>query len=639
MKKTFKTLLLLSISALGVRAQTTYTGPTTQPFGKVDIADLQMTSCDFEKDANAEVLFDKGTVYFDDRFNMIFERHTRIKILNDKGLGEANIKIRYYGGDRSEYIEGVQAETINLVNGAPKITKVDRKQVYSKAIDKVRTELTFAFPDAKAGSIIEYKYTLTSEYLDLFPDWFFQHHIPVRYSEFESSVPTELYYKKLVMTNLPFVKSTDNIKAMANIPSLHDEPYMSSWRDNAQRMYSQLLSVRIPGYIRSFSDSWNKVGEDEAGFDDFGGQLHRKLSGEDEIINKAKSLNTQAEKIAYVFDQVKNKMKWNEVDVRYADDGTSEAWNKKTGNSTEINLIVCHLLQKAGVKAVPMLVSTRENGKVNPAFSSRYQFDKTVAYIPVDSANYYLLDATSKYNVFNQPPQDLLNSYGLYVDGPEKKYELVFLKNEAPVREIVLLNAEVKPDGKVLGNVQINSFGYNRIDAIESYKKDGEDKYIKDLQGGNNDLKISNLKLQNMEVDTLPLSQSMDFSLASTGSDDNYIYVKPALIGGFSSNPFLNENRYTDIDFKYKDNFNISVIFKIPAGYKVDALPKSASMAMSDKSLFFKRLAAQQDDQVVVRYTIDYRKSIFFKEDYTELHEFFKKMTEMLNEQIVLKKG
>jgi hypothetical protein len=77
----------------------------------------------------------------------------------------------------------------------------------------------------------------------------------------------------------------------------------------------------------------------------------------------------------------------------------------------------------------------------------------------------------------------------------------------------------------------------------------------------------------------------------------------------------------------------------MPAGYKTDALPKSISMTMPDNSIIFRRMIAEQDGTIAVRYTITYKKSIYFKEDYADFHEFFKKMYEMLNEQIVLKKS
>ena len=77
----------------------------------------------------------------------------------------------------------------------------------------------------------------------------------------------------------------------------------------------------------------------------------------------------------------------------------------------------------------------------------------------------------------------------------------------------------------------------------------------------------------------------------------------------------------------------------MPAGYKVDALPKSVTIVMPDKSVSFKRLVAEQDGNIIVRYSINYAKHEYLKDDYPDFHEFFKKMHEMLNEQIILKKG
>jgi len=629
--------MLLAI-ALPAKSQT-QPAPEAQPYGKIDKADLEMTSCDFEKDANAEILFDKGSVYFTNDYDMVFERHTRIKIFNDNGKNEANIRIEYSGGDRSEFISNVQAETINENNGAIQVTKVDKKLMYTQPLDKIETTLTFSFPDVKAGSVIEFKYAITTPYLDNFPDWYFQNNIPTRYSELNTAIPDILYYKNLVMVSRPFLKNTADVKALANIPSISDEPFMSSSHDNSERILYQLKSVSVPGYYRTYSDTWNKVGEDEAGFDDFGGQFKRKLAGEEEILNKAKSLSTTDSKIAYIFNQVKNSMKWNDVNVRYTNDGTSEAWNKKTGNSTEVNLILYHLLQKAGIKAYPMLVSTRKHGKINPAYPGRYQFDKTVVYFPVDTSNFYVLDATNKYNIYNEIPANVLNGFGLCINKEDKKHDLIFIQKASPVRETSLINAEIKPDGKMSGTVQINSFSYNRIDDIESYKTDGEEKYIKALKRGDNSLKISSLKFENMEVDSLPLGQNFDFSLDLTGSDENYIYFKPNLFAPDFSKDFLSEHRYTDIDFGYQSADALSGIYKIPAGFKIDAMPKSVSMTMPDNSITFKRMVAEQDGSLMVRYSLSFKKSLFFKENYPEFHDFFKKLNEMMNEQVVLKKG
>ena len=656
MNKIF-TLLLLGTISIAANAQTV---PSAQPYGKVDQADLEMKTCDFEKDANAEVLFEKGTVFYAmDLSTITQEVHKRIKIFNDNGKKAADVRIEFYGGNHLEYITGIQAQTINLVDGKIEITKIDKKQIYSKIIDKARNEITFTLPNVKPGSIIEYKYDWNSNAFYDFPDWYFQEKIPVRYNELNTEIPDILYFRTQSRMYEPLVKHTHTsegrsmgygqnalnytvekeLRAMANIPSLPDEPYMSSFHDNVQCLLFQLISVRpVGGFVKTHSDTWAKVGGILIDDDDFGGQLKRKVNHEEDIINKAKPLALDA-RIAYIFNEVKNAMKWNGVDRWYTIDGTYRAWENKTGNSTEINLILYHLLKQAGVEAYPMVVSTRQHGKIIPYYTSLAQFNRTVVYIPVDSTRNYILDATGKYNIYNETPEELLNSSGLYVDKPKNLYDIIYLKKEAPTRQVVLINAEIKPGGKLEGTADISSTSYHKINATERYKKDGEKKYIEYLCDGDNNMKISSIKMENMEIDTLPLTQRLAFNLELAGSDENYIYLNPNIFTSLKSNPFLSEHRVTDIDFGYLQNYSINGIYKMPAGYKADALPKSVTIVMPDKSVSFKRFVAEQDGSIVIRYSINYNKAEYSKDTYPDFHEFIKKMHEMLNEQIILKKS
>jgi hypothetical protein len=632
-----------------------------QPFGKVDISDLELKTCDFESDANAMVLFEKGDIYYDHDFNIIVEYHKRTKIFNEHGKSNADVKINFEGGSKLENISGLQAETINLTDGKPQITKVDKKQIFFQIIDKDQQQYTFSFPDVKPGSIVEYKFTRTIHSYSWFPNWYFQEDIPVRYSELDTSIPDLLYFKKQTHVTQQFAKNinktesetigsgTDTYtlsnekeeRALENIHSLPNEPYMSSDVDNLQSIYFQLVSVKpVGGFIRTFADSWPKVGEIFANDEDFGDQLKRKLTNEEAIVNKAKLLKTDEQKIAYVFTEVKNAMKWNGMDRWYTNDGTRTAWDKKTGNATEINIILYHLLKQAGVKNVyPMEVSTRSHGKVNPAYPFTHQFNRAVVYMPVDSVTSYIMDASGKYNVYNEIPANLLNSNGLTIDKENNTYNLVFLEKSKPSFKSVYINAEISPDGQMNGTANISALSYARINAIESYKTDGEKKYIDNLTEHDNNLKVSSLKMDNLEIDSLPLTQIIAFKLDLTGSDGTYIYFTPNLFSSLHNNPFLSENRYTNIDFGYRNNVIVTGTYKIPPGYKTDALPKSVSMVMPDKSIIIKRVVAAEDGGITIRYSVDYKKSYYFKEDYPDLHEFYKRMQELLNEQIVLKKS
>jgi len=97
-----KSLPLLILLAIGVHASAQQT--IKPAFGKVEKADLQLKECDFDKNAEAMVLFDVCEVYCDFNPNTLadnplttqLERHVRIKILTDKGLSRVDIHIPYY---------------------------------------------------------------------------------------------------------------------------------------------------------------------------------------------------------------------------------------------------------------------------------------------------------------------------------------------------------------------------------------------------------------------------------------------------------------------------------------------------------------------------------------------------------------
>jgi len=259
-----------------------------------------------------------------------------------------------------------------------------------------------------------------------------------------------------------------------------------------------------------------------------------------------------------------------------------------------------------------------------------------VIYVPLGNKKYYILDASNRYNNYTDIPFDILNSNGLTIDPKKGEYTISYIKNDEPSRTMVFVNAVI--DSGMSGTAQINSFGYNKESAVEEYKVDGENKYKENLKDKDNNLQISSFKLENMEIDSLPLTQTVDFKLDLTSSDEKYIYFTPNLFTGLNANPFLNEERNSSINFKFLRNYNINGRYKIPQGYKTDALPKSMSLLMPDTSILFKRIVAEQEGMIVVHYVIDFKKSYYTADQYKPLFEFYRKMHEMLNEQIVLKK-
>jgi len=641
MKKVFILLIITFALSYAVKAQTKPAGKTdsakviskgpTQEFGKIDTSDLKMTSCDFEKDANAMVLFDKGTVYY--KFStVVMERHKRIKIFNDNGKDEANIRLEYYGTHHDEEILEVEAETINLNGKLIEYTAIDKKSIYTEVIDKEKKAIIFTFPNVKAGSVIEFKYKLTTPYSYNYPDWYFQSTIPTRYSEFDASFIEDYefnFFKKVFQPSTidttmkrTSPKGIRHIWALSNIKAYKEEPFMDYPED-----YLECVLLKIFHQDRT----WITIGKFMLQADDFGKQAIETLDKENEIIAKANELKTDDEKIAFLFNTVKTRMKWNKIDRCYTIDGVKKAWVKGTGNSTEINLILYHLLNAANVNTRFMLLSTREYGKLDIEYPSVTQLNKAVVYCPVDTLKYYVLDASNQYNSYNETPFDLIGINALSFDSDGKNFRFVPLK-------VILINGSISNEGKLEGNLQISSSSYSREKYVKRYNDLGEKKYIDQMQDENKGLKITSLKMENLQVDTLPLSQSFDFKFNLTEPDDAYMYFNPNQMTGFHDNPFLSDTRVSNIDFGCLYSYSINGRYKIPSGYKVDVIPKSAGMQMPDKGITFKRFVAEDEGDIVIHYTIDYKRSVFSKDEYPGIRDFYKKMYEMLNEQIVLKK-
>ena len=623
---------LSSLIAISVNAQSQRPVPEEPMYGKVSPEELNMKSCDFENDAPAEVLFDKEVITANPP-SLKVVRHQRVKIFNNYGTGLGNVHLVYLNNAFGNPYSDLEAETVNMENGKIQITPIDKKTIYTQKIDHWYSELVFALPNVKPGSVIEYKYISTQV-----PEiWYFQTNIPSRYSEFETdyvgkvNIRTVAHVKQPYEVNIGKTDDDKEIKVMANVHSLPDEEYMTSEKDNRQRI--ELFDGDM------LLHTWDGIGRALISFEHFGSEFDQGLSGESSIVKHARGLNSNDEKIAYVFDTVKNCMKWNALTSFYAYDAITQAWNKKSGNSAEINLILYNLLKRSGVNAYPMVLSTREHGKMSPANPNPYAFNNTVVYVPVDSSKYYVLDATNKFNLYNTIPYDDLNSFGMCVNVDKRKASMIPLEDDDPEVQSVFVNAEIKPGGKIAGTAEITSDKYDKIRTVKNYKTDGEDKFMRTWLKNDNALRVSSFKMENMDVDTLPLVQKIEFSSDLAGSDENYIYFNANLIPVIEDNPFKSENRFSDIDFGYRDNFSLSAIFKLPAGYKTDVLPKSVTIVMPDQSLVFKRVVAEDNGTVVVRFMINHIKTVYFTEDYQDLRGFYKKMYELLNEQIVLKKG
>src|SRR5277367_4717354 len=132
-------------------------------FGKVDIGELNMKQCAFEKDADAINLIKTAKISFEvNVFTGVPKTYTeyrvRKKIFTEHGFSAANINILYASKSRSSKITDIEAFIYNLdENGKIVTEKVEKNQIFKEKSNNKKSvnKIAFTFPDLKKGSVIE----------------------------------------------------------------------------------------------------------------------------------------------------------------------------------------------------------------------------------------------------------------------------------------------------------------------------------------------------------------------------------------------------------------------------------------------------------------------------------------------------
>jgi hypothetical protein len=650
-KLTLTSLLILSASIIFAQKE-------IPSYGKIDKADLQLKECEFDKDAEAYKLLSYSDVHYDivgDDIEIITDERTRIKILKDKGLDEANIKVRFYSKARYEDIKNISGVTYNLDDAGNVITtKLDNSSIYVKKINNQFSEVTFTMPDVKVGSVFEYKLTDVKKSLGNVDDWYFQDDIPTRFSMYRILIPNIFRFinqvlayqnvdqkSEVINSNIYYHgglvsdRAEEKTYSLKNVPALREEPFMGAEKDYLQRVVSQLQRIVYnDGQVEEVMSSWPKLTDQLLDDEDFGLQLKKNLPHTKSLDDSLKNIQGDYNKMIAIYNYVRANMNWNNSEHIYSSQGVKTAWDKKSGSNAEINFILIDLLRDAGIKAFPLLVSTKDNGTVNTIYPFLDQFNCTMTCVLIGDHKYFL-NAADKYNPSNLIPYDVLDNEGFIVD---KEYGGWVTLSDPKDRwkNVVWYSAQITPDAEMEGKATIYSYGYSKNPRVKKWKEEKssfEDYFTKDLTG----LKVKNIELKYEDVDTMPLQQKLDFTLPVNASGD-FKYFTLNLFQGLEKNPFIADERKTDIDFNYPQSYTLIGKVDLPDDYEFDDLPKSIKMIMPDSSITLQRLIQRDNNEINFRITLDFERSVYSANSYPDFQEFYKKLFSTLNEQIVIKK-
>lgn len=622
-------------------------------FGKISMIEMQLNGCDFEKGAAALKLYKfEETELVSDEMTTKTERWERIKIFSPAGYSFANIEIPF---SKQNKIKNISAIIYNLDENNRIVTqKIGKDEIYKKSENKKKGSLVFTFPGLKPGSVVEYKFTEVEKEASRYDVKFFQDRIPVQLCVFKIIMPD---YMDM---DLSFIGETENTEKIReektpvgshntetiirkNILSFQKEPYMSSVSDNLQHMIIKFVrSVSWKDSLRSgngqgyYTLQWSSLSTTLRFHPFFGQQIQKPITGTSEIIDSAKALIETSKIVDFIYRKVKNKIKWNDYQMIYAED-LERAWKTGLGSDAEINFIILNLLKDAGVNCYPILVRRKEYGKASRTFYSLRQFS-SVNVLVFDSLNYYVLNGAEKFLSYKTLPYQVLNRDVFLVDDFKSEW-LTIIDPRPFLKKIISAKVEIDSSGNLMGDAFISHFDYAKNMALTEREKksdEKEDDEVKFLKTRSDDIKIDSL-IEDFSDESKPFNQNFHFRYTPEIAS-GYIYLDPLFLSPFRKNPFIESTRQTDIDFGSNQFYSVMLHITIPENFIIEGTPKNQVIIANDSSMTFKRQTIQQDNILIFKYSFEINRAIFSKEEYIAVREYFKKVYGAVQEQIIIRK-
>lgn len=655
-------LMLSTISHYQVSAQKKV--KIEYKFGKIQPEEFSIMPSGADSAASAIKLFDIGNCYFElspasKSFVYVYERHVRYKIINKNGYDYANHTIGLYksNSQSKETLDNMSAATYNMVDGVMKTDKIDKDSKFTEEVNKNVIQKKFTLPNVKEGSIIEYKYKIKSDFIFNLRGWSFQSEIPTRWSEYTVTIPEYLDYKfsrngyydiahpMHETVNASYVSGVQSVAirdrfVAENMPALKDEPFISSLDDYRPSIDFELRSTDFPGhFFVDYTGSWPKIISSLLEDENFGRYIEKTSFTKNNLKSIIKAENDSLANAKSIFKYVKDNLKWNENYNFYSTETNPKTiFEKKTGNSADLNLVLINFLKEANYSVYPVLISTRSNGK-HPGYPIISKFDNVVAAVEIGGKSYFL-DATVKDMPFGMMNYQNLNHEGFLINIGEKSGGWISTETLFGDESMHVYNLVLDKENRLKGSVTNYFNGYAGLSARNSYRTAiNEEDYINNLKKNKTGLELNNFKIVNLDSLDDRLIETMDVEIEDNVEEaGDLVYFTPLLFERTKENPLKHEERLFPVDFAHPILENCRVVINFPEDYQIDKLPKGGIFKLPEDVGSFSISYLIDGQTLLIKSAIHINKSMYSPEEYFYLKELFSAIVEKQAEKIVFKK-
>jgi hypothetical protein len=641
-------------------------------YGKVSPDDFTINSSVVDNSTEAVVVSDIGSSEFvgnmKSSFSIVFTRSTRILILDKKGIDAATVEIPLYvASSGEEKLLNLKARTYNLENGKVIEADLDKESVFKEKRNKNLLITKFTMPAVKPGSIIEYSYTIHSDFIFNLQPWEFQGEYPRLWSEYEVRIPE--YFKYVFLSqgskDFSFTNRTNKMGkwevsyiiggktksqnlegqiiidrwVMKDFPALKEEPFTSTVNNHISKIQFQLATIEYPNQnAEQIMSTWEKTMSYLMDNENFGSALKQNNQWlDDELKSITAGASMPEVKARKIFQYVKNNFTSNGRTGLFLTENLKTVFKNKQGTVAEINLLLTSMLLHEKIKAYPLILSTKAHGYTNELYPILEKFNYVVCFAEIDE-NEVLLDASIPSLAFGQLHWKCYNGHSRIVD-PKNPSPIELNADSLRERKVTIINVGNDEKNEWTGKFSSSLGTFESINLKSDIAEKGEEEYFKRMRSAfTYDIEIHHAGIDSLRKDGKPVVIHYDFSIP-LNKDDNLIYFDPLMGNGYKSNPFISADRTYPVEMPFAINEAIYVNITAPKGYVIDEFPKSSKVNLNEDEGFFEYRAQKvSDESIQLRSWLKLDRANFYPEEYQVLREFYALVVRKQAELIVFKK-
>lgn len=640
-------------------------------YGKISPEDFNKKVYALDSNASAVVIADIGSSQIVGNnkgwFSLEFEHYKRVHILNKNGYDAADVSVALYtNGDDEEKLDKLKAVTYNLENGKVVETKLDVKNaVFKDKLSKNLVVRKFTFPNIKEGSIIEFEYTKTSDYLQNLEPWEFQGKFPRLWSEYNLRLPAFFSYVFLKQgyrrfdiedrkdNRQPFTirdnggtrssetygftsNVTDYRWVLKEIAPLKEESFTSTLDNHIQKIEFQLTEQKDPLTYHRYMETWQKLAEDLLKADYFGSQLSRDNGWmKDYTDDVIKGTSSQMEKAKKIYAFVRDNYTCTNHNSFVMRQNLRTVAKGRNGNVAEINLLLTAFLRHEDIIADPVILSTRSHGYTYELYPLPDKFNYVICKVNIDGKDYYL-DASEPQLGFAKLSYECYNGHARVIDPMATAISFQSDSLQENSLTSVFMIADTK--GGFEGSIQHTAGYYESNSLRKRVKESGKDNLFAEVKKAF----TGEIEITEGEIDSLNLYEepvTVRYHVKMNNENEDIIYFNPMMGEAMKDNPFKAAERFYPVEMPYTIDDTYLLRLSVPEGYKVDELPKQMLVKLNeDNEGMFEYRISESGGVVSMRSRLFIKRTFFQPDEYENLREFFNLVVKKHAEQIVFKK-